>query len=485
MNIMKLRLTLIALAAAALAACGGGGSNSGTPASLTPAATAPGTTTTSSAKGAVKLTFTYSSAPSSTHATAGRAHVAGTRRVPQYLSNKTSGFQITITAGTQSTVYDIDLNYNNSVMCTNNGNNQYACTLTLPTLAATETIAILALDQEPTGTVDPATGIATVTTGTTTVPGPFPSGTAVLATGSTTVTLTPGAITNVAISLNPVIGAWYDCGLYANSNAEGYDYNGRRLVLTGNVASSGTLAPIPVDYDGGYPIAVAPTAGAALVGQPFSDVNGTAQPITAVSSFSHVTVAAQNPQGAASPPYPPVGTFIANVAFPDSSYDSLNEDGLFLGFKYDGFASPSGNAGTIVVANNLTATPPLFSGTPPYVRPGCCYPYGSTSPSTTNYSSTMTYTLAPLFATAASATITHGTTMAVTGYDPGATNSMGVNDCLDAYGNDLGYETPAGSITNGVQPFTFTAGSTPGTCTFVLNDGDTGIQSNPVTVTIQ
>jgi hypothetical protein len=462
------RLSIAALTTAALAACGGGGSGSSTSSVITPAAkasTSPGggSSPASFVNGTTKMTVSFTRSASKPHTKSTALKSAASRKSPTFVSESTSGFQVTVTAGSQApAVYNIDF-LNNTTMCQQTTSSTFTCTLSVPTLGPTETINVVDVDEAPTGTIDPATGIAT---------GPFPGGTAILANGTTTATLTPGGITTVAMSLNPVISEWYDCGGVSYNNNSVMQVDGSygpspRIVVTGNAASSGTLRTYASDYDGWAPTAVSATVGGPLIGQPFVDVDGTATPLTAVSTLANFTVLPLVNFTGNWPAPPTSGSYTTNASIPDSSYSSPFNDGMFIAIRYDGFGTPNGAMKTLTLLNNLSVTPPSFTGA-------------------TNYSTTFTYGIAPVFATAASPTATHSTsTLLVTGYDPGATNSMGADNCVDGNGNSLGSETPSVAITNGVETFVFNASSTTGTCTFKLYDTNTGVRSNPVLVTIQ
>jgi hypothetical protein len=478
------RLSIAALAAAALAACGGGGSGSGTPTGATPAVKAtvsPGAGTTSFANGSTKMTLSIPVRTATAQKSGKLQTLTASRKTPQYVSGATSGLQVTVTAGTQTQTYYIDIFAleNNSAVCVPSTISNLTCTVTIPTLGPSETISILDLDQEPTGTADPITGISTQ---------PFPSGTAILAVGSTTATLTPGGITTIALGLNPVLALFGNLGLdfpFGNPSSPMRDDTNSgvpRIVVTGNAASSGTLDVIVGDFDGDAMSPVVVTPGGAPVGQPYVDVNGTPVVPNAISSNTHVVLLAETGLTLLANA-PTSGPYSTTASFPDSSYSTIF-GGWQMALKYDGTATPSGSVlGTITFSNNLSAKPPTFSGTPAVT---CC----GVAPSTVSYLNAapanppLVYGIAPVFATAAAATVSVSSTLSVTGYDPGMVSAMNSNPCNDANGTTLATLSSTIGITNGTQSFTLNP-TTTGVCTFTLVDSDTGVLSNPVTITIQ
>jgi hypothetical protein len=59
------------------------------------------------------------------------------------------------------------------------------------------------------------------------------------------------------------------------------------------------------------------------------------------------------------------------------------------------------------------------------------------------------------------------------------------SDCIDAYGNDLGSLTMQNAMAGGIETFVFNAGSQAGVCAInSVNDYQTSIPSNPVTITV-
>jgi hypothetical protein len=478
-----LRLTLAALSAALLAACGGGGSSSPTTPALkstTAPVSGPGTSSSATGNGSTRLTVGYTpGAPRTTHSAAYLARVAAytkqtgkapAAKTPQYVSGNTEGFQVTVTpAGGSPVVYNFAAGAANS-QCANSGPSM-TCALVVPTLGPTETISVQDVNNPPSGTIDPTTGIAAN-------PSSFPIGTVVLATGTTpATTLTPGQVTNISLGLNPVIGGFFDCGFDSSNNnnnniREDSWTNTPRIVVTSNVASSGVLFPAASDYSGDdIETAIAPATGTTIV-QPFVDVDGTPKVATAtlstnVSPFFGIYAA----QAGVAPVVvaPQNGPYGATASMPDTSYIPVGCCGQFeIPIRYNGFATLTGTVGggTITVKSNLTATPPFNTSATP---------------------AQMTYIVAPLFLTASASTAAvNSTTVTLTAYNPGPNyyNYMNTSDCIDGNGNDLGFPSTLTNLTNGVQTWTFNAGSNAGTCTMTFSDVWTSVVTNPVLITI-
>jgi hypothetical protein len=482
MKTTTLRLTLAALGAALLAACGGGGggSASGTTPAIKSAGTTPGSGTSSSAtgNGTTKLTVSFTpGAPQTTHSAAYLARIAASVKrtgitpaaavKPKYVSYGTNGFQVTVSpAGGSPVVYNFAANASANANCNNNGPST-TCVLVMPTLGPTETISVQDVNNQPSGTIDPSTGIAAS-------PSSFPIGTVVLATGTTPVTtLTPGAVTSIALALNPILGNIYDCG-FDNSNNMREDWSGNphRIVMTGNVASSGVLFPEPADYDGDSIYTSTSPITQLAVFQPFVDVDGTVvAPTATISSNLSPYLSMFAAQGYAAPVYtaPLTGPYAATASFPDTSYIIANNSEFDIPIRYSGFGTLAATigGGTLTFKSNLTATAPFNTNPTP---------------------AQLTYVLAPLFLTASATTAAvNSSTLVLTGYDPGNSyyNYMNTNDCYDASGNDLGYPSSNGNLNHGVQTWNFNAGSTTGVCTLYVSDVYTGVPTNPVTITVQ
>jgi hypothetical protein len=450
-------LTLAVAGAALFAACAGGGTSSapGASSALPNAGSSGGAQPASGVR--VVLSFRRNTASS---ANAAVRHGHASARRPAFIDPEfVGGVQLTVTSGSASQTVDYTIGYNTPA-CTSY---EYAvdCTLNVPTLGANETISAIELDQAPSN-ASQTTGIGTA----------FPSNSAVLARGSANVTPAPGGYTNVALSLDPVVGGWYDYAFIDGGTANIGDDGDNRIVVTSNVASTDVLDVIPTDFDG-FPTFEGYLNGA-FVAQPFVDVNGSPAAVTATSSSSHFTVYAIP---AATPtPAPPYAT-AASASFPNSGYLSNEFLGVQLAVHYDGAAT---TGGTLTFANNLTATPPPFSGAP------SPRPSGAPTPPASSYASTFQYQYDILAASPSTVTLAPNGTQTITVSDPGGYLVDVAGACISTadHSAQLGTITQLGGFANGAQTFTLTAGSTAGTCTFQLEDDDTGVRTNTVTLTI-
>ncbi len=463
MNSIKSRLPLAALivglAAASLAACGGGGTGNTTTPSAPIVNNGAGSGSTTQSTGAhISFTYTQGVARPGT-STAATRHIAGSR-APKFIDYyAVGGLQLTITSGTatpQVLYYDVTRTNPNCVV-TDTTNNSVACTLNIPTLGTTETIAAVEVDHQPTN-VSATTGLGTG----------FPSNSGVIAVGSTSVTL-PGGYTNVPLSLNPVVASYYDCGYNTLSGNFGEDYSNSsntqapRIVVTAGTPATAYLYPTDVTVDGDIPAPVS-TPAAGFVGQPFVDVNGTATALTATSSSSHVSFFVE--PGAATTPAP---TYTTSASIPNSSvnYENNNYYSMIFLVQYDGVGtSPM----TLTFANNLSATPPAFGG-------------GTPSPA---YTFTYTYPIVPVSLTPATLTFASSGALAqtVTASDSGSTQNMTAPaSCISSGSVTIASVTSLAPLANGLQSFTIAPVAT-GTCTFSVKDGQSNVPTNTVTVTV-
>jgi hypothetical protein len=493
----KLGATAGLLAAALLAACSGGGS-SGASHPVAIASPASGVGTTPQGTGA-RLTFTInpSKTPHHSSASASRRRSSSAKRSPAYFSRYRNGLQVTVTSGSASKTLYVDIS-TSAVTCGTDPTTQIeTCSIVVPTLGPTETIAALEVDQKPSNETQ-STGLGTA----------FPSNSYLLAISSpTTVTLTPGIVSDVPISLNPVAGQLYDEGdELTDSNNMAVDdaayYQGLsaspRLVVTPNVASSTDANPALGDIDG-YDIQSGPcsVSGGANTcsGQPLVDVNASPVPTIATANSSAFTLyfapIDESDNGGASPlPLPAPSTLTQTASIADSSF--LWNYGAYLDINYSGAAIAAGT--TITVANQLTATPPVFTGAPT----------GSPQPAT--YAASMTYTVVPLTVSPTSSQASpiylnsypsYSTTATVTGSDLGsyaglAASAVPANSsvyptptsgCYDSNGNEvLTISAGAYNPMTGTQTFTVGEGATGGNCSFVLYDVDTGVVTNTIYV---
>lgn len=447
----RLPILIVAVGAAALfAACGGGGGQSSLPSSGNASNGNAGAGAQPASGARVVLTYSANAvAARSLHRTL-RVGTAEARRSPAYVSYEAAGLQLTVSSGSSSQTLYYAISYYSPV-CTEESYT-VTCTLNVPTLGATETVSGIEVDQAPLN-LSQSTGQGTG----------FPGNSNVLARGSTTVTLNAGGYTTVALSLNPILGDWYDCGFDNDNSNMNEDYSTSRIVVTQGVASQNILDPGPADRDG-YTIFGGDDAGT-YVAQPFVDLNATPVPATVTSTSQHLTVFAipvlTNPTPA--PPYATAQT----QSIPNSGYVSKDWYGLQLAVSYDGAGAA---ASTLTLANNLTATPP---------------PFASPNPSPAPYTATMAYQVVPVSASPAAVTLQANgvATATVTGSDAGANQNMPPSACMSG-NQQLATVASNGSIANGSEAFTVTAGTTPGTCTFTLADYYSGVVTNTVTVTL-
>jgi len=460
MKARSISLGLAVLTAAAVAACSGGGSGGTTPAL---SGGAPNQSVPQTSGFTATLTFNRNAGATHQLAHALRVGTAGSRK-PQYVSYDTNGLQLTIVSGTASQTLYYDLSTNSS-LCTYTGTTQTeTCSLPVPSLGGTETLTAIEVNQAP-NNLSKGTGLGTA----------FPSNSLVLARGATTATLTPGGVTTVNLALNPVIGSWYDCGYNAPGGtfAEDYSATPNRYVVTGNATLTATVFPAYADATGDTIFPVSQNGNGTYAGQPFTDVNGTLTGGTAVSNSSHVAIYPFSFSVAPSPSPPSPSAFVQSATFADSSYEIAgNYYSMAVFLSYDGKATTSS---TLTFSNNLTAAPPAFTGSP--------NPQYTSAPST--YAASQNYLIAPVLASPAAFTVTHGTTATITGTDPGAGQNMRATSSGCTSGQTtLATVTSSAPLVSGSEAFTVTAGSTTGTCSFNLYDGYTGVASNVVTVTI-
>jgi len=456
------------VAAGLLAACGGGGGGAVTRTPL--AATSPSSGGAATQSTGTKITFTIPlvGKPARAKTAGARRHAAGTRK-PQYVSADTLGVQVAVTSGTTTkTVY---ADTTSGANCANLTQSSLVCTIIVPTIGASETLAMTTVDQTPTGDTN---GYGSG----------FPTNTNVLGIGSVTVTPTPGALTNVSLTINPIVGGFADCGISEVSGGQVGDdtsvpffsaAGSARFVVTAGTPSVAVWSPEALGRDQDSTYFASP--------EPFVDVNNSAAPVTVTSSSSHFTMyAAPGGNTVASP-----GPYAQTISMADTSF--APNYGLFAIYvNYDGSA-PAGT--TIILSNNLSATPP-WAGTP----------------SSANYLVPVTWTLAPVSVTPTTLSVSYSgtpfpTSATVTGADYGATNGMkvasnsaGSNTCSDTATPSQVDATIASSpivtapgSTQWQQTFTVNTNETAPTsgtetCTFALEDNDRAVPTPTVTVTV-
>ncbi|HTW86084.1 MAG TPA: hypothetical protein VMD91_18580 [Candidatus Sulfotelmatobacter sp.] len=482
------RVGVPALAAVLLAACSGGGGGALHAAVPTSPSTAPTTSPVSPAGSGVRVTFTINRAkpvrPTKAKALVGR--IASSVRTPKYISRAVAGVAFTVTAGgTMKTVYADVSAGSSATECTASGTVS-TCTILLPTLAATESIQGYEVDQTPTdeGTVS----------GLPSYEGDgFPSGTSILAYAPTTSASATvvGGQTVVNIAFGPVVDNWNDETVWMYSDTttnfaadwgqyENQGFGGAvRVVVTGGTPVSNGLFPWFEDADGaGYD-----TQDADTTARPFYDVSGTAAPVTAVSSSSHVLLFPYQNANFANdlPTFPSPGSTPSGYAqvasIPDDSYE-FDQEYFTVGLYTDGEltapATVTFSNGPVVGGSNVdtsTATASLVAN-------------GSTPFTVGPYNAVQTYTIVPLTVspTAVSLSLSGTNTATVTGSDYGTTTNLGVQSggqnfggadagCFDASGNNRDALVTPGAFDSatGVETYTIT-GTTIGTCTFNLYD---------------
>jgi len=398
------------IAAGILAACGGGGGNALTSSPRIPSAS-PSAGSAATQTTGTKLTLTFKPGKTTFGKHGFAAHrAAGASRSPKLISGSTTGLQIAITSGTTSTTLYVDTTAAGANCTTNQTTSLETCSLILPTIGTTESIAVTTVDQLPTADTN-GRGSG------------FPVNTNALGVGIASVTPAPGVLTTVNIAVNPVASSMFDCGVqgfgasrvaeedayaqygaYASPPASPPPAN--RFVVTPGTPATFEWQPIWLDADGNAPsVAQSP--------QPFVDVNDAPVPITISSSSTHVSVATfQNGTNGESPP--PAGPFAQTISLPDMSY-TTNGFFFFIYIAYDGsYPTPGATPATITYANNLTAPRPF------------------TSPAAT-YGFTVAIPIAPVTVVSpgpiASPTLTipSGGTANLIGYDLLAANGMLIN----------------------------------------------------------
>jgi len=473
----KLTVSLLGaatLAAATLAACGGGGGGT----HATPLGAAPTSTPLGSPASTARITLTIPENGTQSHKPGARLRhaAAAGKRVPKYIDNyATKGLQIIVTAGSSTQGVYVDVSGSSPVTLCTTTNDIETCTLTVPVLAASETLTVTAVDVTPT---------AEGTNGNLPGYGSGFSGADVLSVGTTTATLVAGQTTPISLVLGPVMAQLYDCGWNIIANASG-DYEAvdnaqgtglqagntpaNRILFTQGTAGSLYQSPTTNDYDYDTPTWSSPAPA-------FVDVNAMPEAVTATSSLQHVGLYAVPAPGGTLNGWPTPGpsyTYTPTVSFPDFSWAWQYGYSTVMAISYDGSASAGG---TIVVSNDLSATTSLV---------------------TTPYTTTMTYYVAfvgasPTALTLETSVLASDHTGTVTGSDfeaaaqgmeAGSTTGSGNGNC-DSGGTTLA-TIVAGTMntTTWTQPFTVTA-TTAGTCTFYLSDVFSGQPSQQVTVTI-
>ncbi|MGD1066415.1 MAG: hypothetical protein ABR975_06325 [Vulcanimicrobiaceae bacterium] len=465
------------LVGAALAACSGGGGTGAASRAAIPGAT--GTPAATSGNGlsgpTAKVSFSLPRHNANWQASlAGELHrksVMSTRS-PKYVDPNTEGVQVTVTGGGTTKIVYADAT--NAAICPPTSTSSATCTISVPVVAASETLTVDAVDVTPndSGTNGNPAGY-----------GDGFTGAHVLSDGTTTATLTAGTNTAIALQLGQVVSSLDELGELSRSNQAAIDEEAAdeapataasthgasmpRIVFSTGVAGWVQNIVALTDWDNN-PAEYASPAPA------FVDVNGSPQPVVATSQLQHVTVSTNAVGATAAPPFPtpgPVGS--SSVSFGDQSSEWLFGLATVLNVIYDG--SPSAN-GTITFTNGLSATDPF--GNPPYTF---------SAPYTVAFVSASPTTLALSLSGTTSATVTGSD------FQAAADGMAAFSQCVDSNGDQLASVTSNGAInpTTWQQTFTVTATAGTGNCSFTLEDvqteaelGSSGVLSQPINVTI-
>jgi hypothetical protein len=464
----------VLVCAAFLVACGGGGHSAGLAGGVPGG---PQQVTSNSGPGTHVTVYIHNGVGKS-HPHAAKRRESAARRAPKYLStNNPAGLQISVGAAgvTTQTVY-VDIS-SGSPLCTPStiGENMRACTLTIPTVAASEQISVLEADEAPAN--ESGSGYGTG----------FSNGTEILAAVNQTQSVTVGGSNAFGLELGPVVGYFWDCTYGATvgftpppslpqlySSNYGVDTSnasdptvGARIVVTGGVAATGLMATEFGDFDRGWFDADSTPA-------PFVDVNGSPTPITVVSNNAALTVAPIFNNGTP----PPVSAYVQSASIANDGYE-WGDCEFFIGVKASSsFTSPT----TVTVNNNLSAINPFTSSAQPL---------------------TMTYTVATISVSSQTATVSQSGTTFLTATDFGATNGTdgessytansgpgnGAQDelCKSSGGTTLAYAYSNGPIntTTWQQQIEIDgANNGTGTCTFYVTDYEALTITQPVTVTV-
>ena len=458
------------LAVAALAACssGGGSSNTVPP---TAGSLPAGSTTASLAAGTLTLTINRNKPAQlkRPHANAKNRGAQGTRK-PAYISYSANGLQVTVASTGSSpiskTIY-ADISSSSALCTTNVTTNISTCSITVPTLATSETVTATEVDQTPTGDTN---GYGTG----------FPATVNILAAGTTTATITGGAVA-IALGLSPVWEEAYNCAYGSpngSTNAEVDETNGvNRILVTAGLAQNAYFYDCVYDATGKAPYSSASPLPSPL---PYADVNASPEPITLTSSTQHVLLQLYTPSNypnGGPTPAPAYAQTVSSANQADLYYNYF----LCISMQLDGaLTSPA----TVTQKNNLSAANPF--------------------PAANVHSGPVIFTVVPISVSplTASVSLSGVNTATVTGSDYEGTGGMGVSGDPSDTNNYLGQCVDGGGIalalvaqsapmntTTWLQPFTIT-GTAPGTCTFYLFDINgknyhgTGTESQAVTVTV-
>lgn len=452
------------VAAALLAACGGGGG--GSQPGMLPAGGSNSATSPISTQSGTRLTVVINRTVTTRRGNSTTRKGAGSRS-PLYVSTAAKGLQVAVSTTNPSATKTIYADISQgSGLCTPATGADTTCTLTIPTLGASEQIVATEVDTTPANEVLSGSG-AYYGTG-------FPTGSNILAVGTGSVTISGAA--SLTLGLAPVAGGvWFDCsGFYAppggppagttNFAEANGGYSPGRIVFTAGVASEGLIEPEFED-------AASPTEGFAdydTTPLPFVDVNGSPTPITITASSSGLSFAPMVNNGTP----PPAGAFTTTASIANDGYEWLN---CIFVVAVKVAANFSGTSATVTVNNNLTAPNPFLS-------PPAAYPQ------------TYTYWVSAVTASAVtgSPAVTGPVFGYITGTDYQAVNGMDAESVVGA--RDERCEDGGGTVDANVIPESISTTTwqqvfrispvAAGTCTFVLYDLDTGVPTQTVSVTV-
>jgi hypothetical protein len=474
------RLTLAALLVFALSACGGGGTHSLPRTAVPTALPTSGNAVTPTSSVQMKLSFHRGTHPVTKRSARRKGALA--IRTPKYVSGSTQGMVIvaTSTSGSVTTYYSLSTSSSN---CTTSvtQNSIVSCTVTVPFAGFHQTMVATVMDSTPTtdGSGNPNGFAATAN---------------VLGVGSGTFDFTQGTANAISMTISPVAGQINDDFAYAATNGAYIDtadytqapnlppFDGfapygpavaqlSRLVVGAGTPTQGLLQFGIFDRTGNYAV------GAPIVATPFVDVNGATTPLSVTANNAALSVFAVPYNSMSAPAY------AATSSIPDLSYQWDNGGGSTdVDFSYNGSVFTSA---TIVVSNNLTATP---------AEPGVIdNPISSDETAGPTYAATLTYLVTPISASPTALTLTSLAPTSVTATDWHAVDgvyagSVGSNgndgNCVDAGGNVLATVSASNPIDTGSwqQTFAVTASSLgeTGTCTFVTVDADSYSAAQPV-----
>jgi hypothetical protein len=461
-----------------LAACGGGGGSSSTTRSGLPSVTptgAPSSSPVSPTGKTTKLTFTINRKPHTAKLPwAMSAKATATKRTPKYISYAANGMRIVITAGAQtSTLYaDLANGPYNPLCAEGTAANNYSetCTIAIPMLAASESIAVTEVDQDPQNITNGyGTGFATNAN--------------VLAVGSATATAASVGTTGVTlIGLSPVIGGLMseDAGPFNAFVAQ--DGLAGRIVVAAGQPQLDIAAVVFYDEDGysddgdQTPLSFADINGTA-VAPTVEALDGSGAPTQHVLVYPYRNVNFENDpyiyaQVNGTPVVPPTGGLVQSAPMPTDDY--LWEGSEFItAFSYDGSTPPAATPYyQIGVANNLTVSPASVGF--------------SASNGGDPYTTSSFMMIAPMSQAIASTSLTVNSVSQTTVTDYGSVDGIAAAPCEDANGN-VGVAAiapnPAYDPTSGTESFAIVPVAA-GSCTFNFSDGDTGLPLPAVTLTV-